>query len=395
MRRFCYWLDSHCFTSNLAQCGRHLKCGKLLAFSNARLASCVVLLVALAPEAFALEDVNAIAGEIEKTQQELFDYTGGFDLTYSRTDSNRLGPKGGLVDCSWRVARRNGMWYIWRVFDSAPTSDKDRDRTKPLLQVVRDREILEWDQYVGSCVVQKFDDGRNAFNAGYFFDFLGVNMYRWICNDAGVAPNTINRPELDFPFLLESLQVNRDKYAVEDVLSPDGSRLLVLEWPGVDHVVLDPSRGMAVIERQLTWGDGKPLRYSIENIDYREVAKGIWLPGMQRVTRYASLRQAESLWGKPINRCKYVLRDARFGDVDESIFDVVLPAGTEVIDMRSEVKYRVVEDGKDPLEGPLGEAEAILKQGNGHLLLWLNVAACVFLAFVVIWRKLRQRDVSS
>ncbi|HVC99367.1 MAG TPA: hypothetical protein VND64_37220 [Pirellulales bacterium] len=225
-----------------------------------------------------------------------------------------------------------------------------------------DHRVLFWSKHDRACAIDEMSrEGWNIYRGWLYFTWQGLCAQRAIAESAGIDYATVEPayPEsVDHPFLPEFLDRHRNEYRVlperEEV---DGAQCWVVEWPAMDRVWVDLDHGFAIRRRQYHWGRGKPMRYAIEQSDFREVRPGVWLPFVQAVDKYADIdRTGQEFWGTIVNKSVYRSKEVLLGDeVSDEALQVRLPAGTRLVDNIRRMQYTVAEDGAEPFDGALAQ----------------------------------------
>jgi hypothetical protein len=345
--------------------------------------------------------LDDVAAGLARTKILLLDQP-SFEIVCAREKSEELGPNGGLLTAEWLMAHKGDKWLIQQRFLKPFNTEKLVVPGEPKVYVANAQKMVDWDQFSRQCVVDHFGDGRNIYNGWYYFQNLGINVYPYIVKSGGGNYEDIRRNKgsdlnMDFPFLPEFLQENLAKYMIHAKQeSVDGFPCWVVEWAGMDRMLVDVTHGFAIRHRTYYWGPGKPLRLDISSGDFREVKPGLWLPYIQRVEKYVDVRYVpESLWGKLDNRSVYATKKIELGNIPDSLFDVQIPAGTMVTDLIRHVQYRVSEANADPFDGSIEKALSLLHKGDkgreATLAVCLILLAMLTTVFIIrIRRKLSQ-----
>ena len=197
-------------------------------------------------------------------------------------------------------------------------------------------------------------------------------------------------------FLLpDCMKNNPRKYIVhEGTEEIEGYPCWVVEWQGTDKIWIDPKIGGAIRKRIVHWSESGPIKSVIMNSDYREVQKGIFLPFRQEVTNFVGpeMELHQSLWGKEHSYFVYKVDSAQIGSFDadaEAFFDVKLPVGASVYDLRHDMHYSVYDPNVDPFAGPIAEG---LKVNRYVKFRAICIIAGSILIFIAVWRILSRME---
>ena len=334
--------------------------------------------------------LDEVVRGLARTRSLFLEQPQSFRLVHAREKSEVLAEGGGLLTFEVVLARKQDKWYLQRRFLQPGDYAGVTVSAEPLFNVVSAKRVLENERDNSTCVVQNFEDGRNSYLFWYYFEYLGLNVYRYVAASGGADYEKLrkearNESTLGHPFLPDSIEENRAKYQVQaEQESVDGVPCWVVLWPGMDRIWLDPEHGFALRRRAYHWAPGKPMRQEVFNKDFREVRPGLWLPFAQVVERYGNLRTgAQSTWGKPVSRSFYALREIEFDKVKDDLFDVRVPAGTRVTDLIRQIQYTVPEEGADPFAGPLADAQDRLSRSRYRALFVIG-GALVLLVIVLL-----------
>ena len=124
--------------------------------------------------------------------------------------------------------------------------------------------------------------------------------------------------------------VNDSRYELRtDLEAVDGKLCHVLEAP-TDALWIDVTRACAVLVRQLRDPDGGALTSRFELGDYREVADGVWIPGLIRSIQYAPASGDRE--PKKVVDSLTRITVARVNDIANEIFEFEPPPGAFWLD---------------------------------------------------------------
>lgn len=338
----------------------------------------------------ALDDI--IDG-IGRTERLLFENQ-SLLLRYARTKSEDVTPSsasGGLLPAEWTLAYRGGKWFCERRFTEPQKTRRVTIPVEPKTQVVRDGVSLDWEQPHRIAGIQDVELGGNFYAGLFYTRNLSLNCAEYFAKSQGIDLAAVRKryaDDVDLPFLPDFLSENRSRYQIlsapEEV---DGTLCWVVEWPGMDRISVDPTRGFTVPRRVFNWGAGKPARFEFHNTDYREVKPGLWLPFKQVEERYASIiSERPAIWGKVASRSEYELLAVEFDKVPDSFFEVKLPPGTRVIDTVRHLKYTVAANDSAPFEAAIAQAKGAWRWWP-PIWLWIVSAACVLIVLGWAFRR--------
>jgi hypothetical protein len=322
---------------------------------------------------------------IDRTEKLLFENK-SLLMRYARTHTETITPgsiMGGLLPAEWVLAYRGDKWFMQRRFTKPKRSDDLLVPAEPKVHVISDHFVIDWDQYSREAVLDSMDAslGANLYAGLFYTRNLSFNAARYIAKSEAVDLNQVRkkyRDDVDLPFLPEYLSENKYRYQVLSIPEEiDGALCWIVEWPGMDRIWVDPTRGFAVPRRRYAWEPGKPCRFEFYNKDYREVKPGLWLPETQVEDTYTSVvADRSSLWGKVAGRSEYKLLAVEFDSVPENQFDVMLPAGTCVIDNYRRLFY-TVSRSPEPFAQAIADAKAGKQASHASTWLWGLSIACL------------------
>jgi hypothetical protein len=323
---------------------------------------------------------------------------------YESIDELKTVASGGYLDAEWLLAKRGDTWLLRRRFTKPSEKEVEGELfipKEPTVHVLKDGLVLEWLGNRQQAFVDQFKDGRNIFRGLFYTDHLSLDVGRRIAESAGVVDQMDSlreyyADELMRPFLPAWLNEHRNKYSVAtQPIEFNGRTCWVVEWPEMDRFLVDVEWGYAIPRRTYHWGPGKPRKYEFINEDYREVKSGVWLPFHQTELRYASIvAENRSIWDKVASRSEYRVHKIEFDNIDESVLDVALPAGTHVWDFARNFEYVVSGDDDDePFSKAVDNVKAHLSQSPssfGGITLFVNIIAILVIAVFIGLKYLRQ-----
>ena len=349
--------------------------------------------------------VADIADGIRKSDDVLLN-SRGFVVRCQRVKSEVITPSrygGGFLNVELVVAHKDSEWLVQKHFlggDVVPAGADVLLPPKPLTIAAKGGLIFQWQQSSPTAAVSKFNNGGDLFQCLDYFRHAGVDIAKVMTESNGGDYQKLRQipalgDYLDHPFLPECLENNASNYLVQSSMeSVDGNACWVVEYPGMDKLWLDPTRGYAVLRRIYHWNPGKPRKFEIHNHDFKELAAGLWLPFAQVVDKYASIAAEErSLWDKVTSRMHYQVKEAAVGSVAEEVFKIPIPEGLLVFDDARGIEYRVPAKDVDPFRGPDTEQWTALRERAMRgsrwraLIIAANLVVVVALIAIYFWRK--------
>ncbi|MHC5544459.1 hypothetical protein ACYOEI_40030, partial [Singulisphaera rosea] len=165
-----------------------------------------------------------------------------------------------------------------------------------------------------------------------YTDFLSINTY-----DGIELPEVVTATQYNVknePWLPEAIGRNRGHYRVlPSTEVVDGRPCHVVEYPGFDKIWVDVERGCSVLRRETSWYLDQPLRRRVENLDHIRIGPaGVWLPRVQVVEQFCSLKDLKENWGKVSHRRVHRITSLKLSDIDDSLLAVDVPDGALVTD---------------------------------------------------------------
>ncbi len=360
----------------------------------------VTLSMAQVERVGAAPSISEIQQGIMRIDRALFERE-SLRIVYALDHSEDVNPtkmSGGLFLTEWEIAHLGGKaWYVrWRFPEQKVRVEGVRLEKEPVYAVAKDGLSLFWMRDNGRCMINPVDSNIGYMNGWHFIRYAGINVYRHIAastwNDMARLKDEMRGESLletiEEPLLPDALDTHREKYVVRSEPElVDGTSCIVLEWPGMDKIWVDPNRGFAVIRRIVHWSPDAPRKYDVLNRNLKEVQPDVWLPSQQIVDHYTKISaDPKDVWDKVACRSTYNLKSIAFDADVSDLFNVQPPVGTYVDDYARNVRYRIRSEGASPFEVPSGQVP-----GSSYLritLIVLNVAVACFL-FVWIWRRRR------
>ena len=220
--------------------------------------------------------------------------------------------------------------------------------------------------------------GMNSWHIlfNFYTDTLGIDTYEDVAIAEVVTATQYNvRNE---PWLPAVIDKNPGKYAVLPRLERiDGRDCHVIEYPGFDKVWIDAGRGCCVVQRELAWHLGQPLRRRLQNLDHAEFQPpGIWLPRKQVVEQFCSLRDTKANWGKVAHRRVHEVRKIELAKVDDALLEIPIPEGVAVTDHIRKIEYGKLPPSEDPIRQSVEQASPTKAIGttahSRDTLVWVN-----------------------
>ena len=343
---------------------------------------------------------------IGRYQASLFE-TGNLRLKYSLEKTRNVtssAHSGDYLRCEWTLINAGDKWFAERRWLDPKRMKDVMIVAEPIVEVIKGKTLLEWDQQNQSAVIDQFDQGRNIFQVLTYTNNLSLDVPAQIVNSVGANISSIREGKPNGPglrYLPGYLKANMAKYhVIPKQENLNGVACWTVEWDGMDKFWVSPERGFAVMRRISHWGLNEPLQVEVENQDFREVRPGYWLPYTQVEHIYAKVAaEKKEIWDKVTCINTYKLLEASFTEVPVSQFEVKLPPGTRVVDMARQFIYSVDTDQEsDPFTAEIAQAKRQFDPSVGQssllsrttLLFILNALIAVAI-LAVIYYKHRSR----
>ncbi len=220
--------------------------------------------------------------------------------------------------------------------------------------------------------------GMNSWHIlfNFYTDTLGIDTYEDVALAEVVVATQFNvRNEAWLPAVIDK---NPGKYAVLPTLERVGGRdCHVVEYPGFDKIWVDPTQGFNVVQRELAWALGQPLRRRVQNLDAVEFpSPGIWLPKKQVVEQFCSLRDAKANWGKVAHRRVHDVRKLELVKVDDSLLEVPVPDGAAITDHIRKIEYGKILSDENPIQRSVEQSTPTWVSGtttrSRDMIIWIN-----------------------
>ena len=160
-------------------------------------------------------------------------------------------------------------------------------------------------------------------------------LFRDFHSDTFAVPEEAFKEPSEMSYVLpRCLKANKAEYRVrKDLEEVDGSPCHVIERPGKDILWLDAEHGYNVRRRTIYWPSGATCA-EFKASGFVEKTPGIWLPARQLSVAFNPDNSPPSYRGKVMFVLINRLEEARFGDVPDSLFEIPLPDGVRVVDLR-------------------------------------------------------------
>jgi hypothetical protein len=348
--------------------------------------------------------IDSIVKDFEKMEESLFVTHDKFYVQYTSVVAEKKllkpGEKNPYLSVRYINARKGGTWGISSVLVG---DDPDTGQRQEQIYYCTKGNIIDWVRDSNHAVVAPFELGRNMYQDWYFFQYHGLAPFRFIAESNGVFYKDVLDNVKDSPYLEplknlllpDSIKNNMSKYSVLDEQDNiEGHLCWVIEWSQTDKIWIDPKIGGAIRKRIVHWDEAGVVKSIIVNSDYREIQSGIFLPFRQEVTNFVGheMGLSQSLWGKEYSHFVYEVDSIQFGSFDaeaEKFFDIKLPIGTSVFDLRHETEYTVYDPDHDPFECPIQrglEANRYVKYRA------IGIIIGSILIFIAVWRMLRRME---
>ncbi|MDR1383403.1 MAG: hypothetical protein LBJ67_06105 [Planctomycetaceae bacterium] len=355
--------------------------------------------------------LDEIIAGIKKSESLLFD-SSSFSIVCERVRCEDVTPSrygGGYINVEFALAKKSNEWYSSKRFTQIGKTDEfgrniivAQDGSeiwcslKPIITMIKNKALLEWEVENETIYVDKINTGRNVHQNLDYFHHIGWNASKFIMKSNGIELNQIESEKyladfLNHPFLPDYLEKNKDKYRVlSNQENIDGFPCWVIEYPEMDKCWIDIKHGFALRKRIYHYDIGKPRKRELNSFDFREVKPGLWLPFKQTVMGYASVYGEDaSIWNKVVSKSYYETREIDFTSKDD-LFDPVPPVGTTVNDMIRETQYRVSNPNSDPFAGPIAQG---IKVNRYVMIRAILIIVGSIMVFIAVWLKLRNRQV--
>jgi hypothetical protein len=194
-----------------------------------------------------------------------------------------------------------------------------------------------------------------------------------------------------FFWLPESLKNGR--YQVKGWEQQDGQRCLLIEDPGLDKIWVDPARGYNVVRRELREGIGDPLHLVAQMSEFHKIGPQTWLP-FRVVWQLYGERDRPAVAGKVVEERDITVADATLDPQPDSLFVLVYPTGSTVIDGEREVAFKTVAPNENPFDAGVGQAIAEnppVRGRSSRILPLIILNIIVIGALLVVYLKLKKR----
>jgi len=348
-----------------------------------------------------------------KVSEDRFFQLDSFLVDCERKKSEDVTPSrfsGGYINVAFIVAKSGNKWFTSKAFTQVGNRDPEGRNMitikggeklwtplDPHVLLLKNHLSLEWRQFTEYASVDKFEEGhtKNAHSRFDYFRHVGWNVSRHLVEsenkDYETVRKTLFEDDIDHPFLPEFLENNKGKYVVQPIQETvDGFPCWVVEYPGMDKFWVDVKHGYAVRKRIYHWNPGKPKKFAILNQEWKEVAPGLWLPHKQIVDKYASIVAEDSkIWDMVTARMYYEVNEILINNVPETVFEIILPVGTQITDNARGTQYTIWDVGQDPFAGPI---EMGLKTNRFVMFRAITIIIGSILIFIAVWRILSRME---
>jgi len=315
-------------------------------------------------------------------------------IVYVRDKSENITPSlysGGYVLARYDIHRDDSRWHVYSCF-----ADTEKDAVLSANDPERGRiELFDRGYYVehvldaGAATVAPAD--RIVFGLFHSFDYFhhcGLDPFRALANDVGrdyeiVLANKVLGDSTSLPQLPSYLEEHAGEYRMNSTpVTVDGAKCLVLEWPQMDKMWVDPALNYAIRRRVYHWEEGGPRKLDIRNQDFKEVKPGLFLPMKQTVLKFANMpSEREAIWDKVTAEIGLSVQEVSF-DQKLDLANFELPAGVMVNDTIRKENYRVPEEGEKSFERPI--LEAVQLKMNPSRSAWLPWILCGSMFFILL-----------
>ncbi len=135
--------------------------------------------------------------------------------------------------------------------------------------------------------------------------------------------------------------------------------------------------------------------------DFQEVAKSVWLPKSCVRDAWAPPEAPEQIRKSPLVRWKYTVLELHANDVQDDLFKVKIPPGTQVVDSTGKhagLTYTMPADAShldDVIQKAIveekGLSDAMTPSSSRQIFLTINILVLLALISIFVWRQLRKR----
>lgn len=224
----------------------------------------------------------------------------------------------------------------------------------------------------------------------YYVNLLGYE------DEAGslptLSPKNKGRKDESWFWLPSALRTHISAYRISRL--PEDPTLVVLEAPGRDRIVVDPSRHHVIISREVSMANSGRLQSRSKFSDFREVA-GTWLPFDITVEEFPRLSDESADPAQPAGVKHLVVESMSTDDVPESTFTLDIPSGVSVSDQINRRTY-VTSASDDPSpEAVTAVSGLLMAQGRQYWLLIVATLAMLGILLGLAWAARRSRSTQS
>ena len=365
----------------------------------------VVALLAYSVVSYAVTPtIDSIIRDFERIEEKLFVLNDKFYVQYASVVAEKRllksGEKNLYLPVRYINARKGEIWVVRSILVN---DDPEAPGLKNEMTFYSNKgNVLDWKGTPNHAVVAPFELGRNSYHNWYLFQYYGVVPFRYIAESNGVSYKDVldrihDTPELDTlkNSLLPDIKNNQSKYTVlNEQEEVEGHLCWAIEWPQMDKIWIDPRISGAIRKRIVHWSESGPIKSVIVNSDYREVQDGLFLPFRQEVTNFVGpeMELHQSLWRKDHSYFVYKVDSIQLGSFDavaETFFDIKLPVGASVYDVRQDMHYTIWDPSVDPFAGPIEQG---LKVNRYVMFRAICIIIGSILIFIAVWRMLRRME---
>lgn len=165
-------------------------------------------------------------------------------------------------------------------------------------------------------------------------------------------PNDVKRAKVDntdLYWLPEAFDKNRYQVLDRQELV-DGTWCHVVMSPELDTLWFDASRGFVLLQRELRFAPGKPLKLRIQNHQLREIEPGFWLPLHSIRDDFGSVNDPDAVNKVILSQSIQVKAIEIRRNLPESFYRLAFPDGTHIDDDINDVRYQMLPPGVSSVE---------------------------------------------
>ncbi len=346
-------------------------------------------------------DLDWVIENFERIEKELFFQQESIYVQYTSivAEKNILKPneKNPYLPVQYINGYDNQIYGVKSILASHNTQN-----TEGITYYATKGNVIDWREDSNHAVVSQFEYGRNMYHNWYYFQNYGIVPFRALAENNGVLYKDVLKQSLKDPsleplrnFILpDSLKENKDKYIVlPEQESIEGHDCYVIEWPNTDKIWIDLEIGGAIRKRISHWSENGFLRSMIINSDFKKLGSELFLPMKQEVTNFVgpNMGLSQNLWGKEFSHFIYKVNSIQIGRLNpeaHKFFDVRLPEGTSVYDVRYGTDYRVSNPNSDPFAGPIGQG---IKANRFVMYRAIIIFVASTIILIAVWMKFRKK----